>query len=69
MEELKLDCQLPEYLQHDILAYIKACNEDDINWDLYWGELYGSINMAMSSGQISQAVADELRNYYLTRRG
>ena len=36
----------PKYLQHDIDEWIKAKEENNPSWDLYWDELYGSINSA-----------------------
>ncbi|MDA3048219.1 MULTISPECIES: hypothetical protein [unclassified Campylobacter] len=57
---------LPLYLQQDIQAY-KACIEanDKLHLDLYWGELYGSINSAQYGYEISKEIADYLRKKYL----
>ena len=51
----------PEYLQYDINEWIKAKEENNPSWDLYWDELYGSINSAWADGEISFLEAAELR--------
>lgn len=57
---------LPEYLQRDLDAYKKAVSEKSTLTDCYWGELYGSINMAeISDGLITPEHADYLRQKYL----
>ena len=61
----KGDMMYPEYLQHDIDEWIKAKEENNPSWDLYWDELYGSINSAWADGEISFSVAAELRQKYL----
>lgn len=61
----KGDMMYPEYLQHDINQWIKAKEENNPSWDLYWDELYGSINSAWADGEISFSVAAELRQKYL----
>ena len=55
----------PEYLQHDINEWIKAKEENNPSWDIYWNELYGSINSAWADGEISFSEAAELRQKYL----
>lgn len=56
----------PEYLQHDINEWLKAKEENNPSWDLYWDELYGSINSAWADGEISFSEAAELRKKYLS---
>ena len=57
---------LPAYLQQDLNAYKKAVREKAPLIDCYWGELYGSINMAeISDGLITPEHADYLRQKYL----
>ena len=51
----------PEYLQHDINEWIKAKEENNPSWDIYWNELYGS----WADGEISFSEAAELRQKYL----
>ena len=59
---------LPEYLQHDLDAYKDAISKNSTLIDCYWGELYGSINMAeISDGLITPEHADYLRQKYLWR--
>ena len=59
---------LPTYLQHDLDAYKNALSENSSLIDCYWGELYGSINMAeISDGLITHEHADYLRQKYLWR--
>lgn len=66
MKKLKLDFEIPSYLEHDINEYVKARNDSTrLDWDCWWGEVYGSINMAMSSRQITEEQAERLRAYYL----
>lgn len=56
---------LPEYLKHDIEVWVNKKEEKKYNWDLYWGELYGSINSALFDGIISDEEARYLRDKYL----
>ncbi|MGN0106965.1 MAG: transcriptional regulator [Hominilimicola sp.] len=57
---------LPAYLQHDLDAYKDALSKKSSLIDCYWGELYGSINMAeISDGLITPEHADYLRQKYL----
>lgn len=60
---------LPEYLQHDLDAYKEGLKTKSKFLDCYWGELYGSINLAeISEGVITSEHADYLRKKYLWRR-
>lgn len=65
MKKKELDFWIPYYLEHDIDGLIEATNTDSSVWDCWWDEVYGSINMAMSSGAITEEQAEMLRNYYL----
>ena len=57
---------LPEYLQHDLDAYKEGLRTHSGLLDCLWGELYGSINMAViSDGVITPEHADYLRKKYL----
>lgn len=59
---------LPSYLQHDLEVYKDAVLKNSTLIDCYWGELYGSINMAeISDGLITAEHADYLRQKYLWR--
>ena len=59
---------LPEYLQHDLDAYKEALRNNSRLLDCFWGELYGSINMAeINDGVITPEHADYLRKKYLWR--
>ena len=59
---------LPSYLQHDLDAYKDAAKKDSSLLDCYWGELYGSINMAeISDKLITPEHADYLRQKFLWR--
>ena len=59
---------LPSYLQHDLDVYKDALSKNSTLIDCYWGELYGSINMAeISDGLITPEHADYLRQKYLWR--
>lgn len=59
---------LPSYLQHDLDMYKEALSQKSSLIDCYWGELYGSINMAeISDGAITPEHADYLRQKYLWR--
>ena len=60
---------LPDYLQHDLDAYKEAQRVCSPLLDCYWGELYGSINMAeISEGTITPEHADYLRKKFLWPR-
>ena len=72
MTEFKRECSyehgLPPYLQHDLDVYKEALSQKSSLIDCYWGELYGSINMAeISDGAITPEHADYLRQKYLWR--
>ena len=69
LETLKLDFNLPDFLENDINEYVKAFNSDSLNWDCWWGEVYGSINLAQSRWIITEEQADMLRNHYLFKKG
>ena len=59
---------LPSYLQHDLDVYKQGLSKKSSLLDCYWGELYGSINMAeISDGIISHEHAEYLRHKYLWR--
>ena len=59
---------LPPYLQHDLDAYKDALSKHSTLIDCYWGELYGSINIAeINDGLITPEHADYLRQKYLWR--
>lgn len=60
---------LPEYLQHDLDVYKDGLKTKSKLLDCYWGELYGSINLAeISEGVITPEHADYLRKKYLWGR-
>ena len=47
---------LPLYLQKDIKEFVNYKNSDinpKLRLDIYWGELYGSINSAQHSYEIT----------------
>ncbi|MGF0039146.1 hypothetical protein ACQRBF_00055 [Peptoniphilaceae bacterium SGI.131] len=56
---------LPIYLQKDITQFKEGLDNKDISIDIYWCELYGSINSAMVDMEISKEVASFLRKKYL----
>ncbi len=57
---------LPEYLQHDLDAYKDGLKNNSSLMDCLWGELYGSINLALiNDGVITSEHADYLRKKYL----
>ena len=68
VRERSYEYGLPEYLQHDLDAYKEALRNNYRLLDCFWGELYGSINMAeISDGIITPEHADYLRKKYLWR--
>ena len=68
VRERSYEYGLPEYLQHDLDAYKEALRNNSRLLDCFWGELYGSINMAeISDGLITPEHADYLRKKYLWR--
>ena len=56
---------LPRYLRNDIKAYVQGIKENSSLLDCLWGEVYGSINSALYSSEISDEQARFLRNKYL----
>ena len=68
VRERSYEYGLPEYLQHDLDAYKEALRNNSRLLDCFWGELYGSINIAeISDGVITPEHADYLRKKYLWR--
>lgn len=68
VRERSYEYGLPEYLQYDLDAYKEALRNNSRLLDCFWGELYGSINMAeISDGLITPEHADYLRKKYLWR--
>ncbi len=63
--ELKEKC-LPEYLKHDIEEYLKYKDDKTCSFvDWLKNEIYGSINIALIDGIISEEFATYLRNKYI----
>lgn len=60
---IKIDW-LPEYLQLSIRDWL-ANKDDRYRWDMYYDDLYSSINMAQHGGEITEEEANELRAKYL----
>ena len=56
---------LPRYLRNDIKAYVQGIKENSSLLDCLWGDVYGSINSALYSYEISDEQARFLRNKYL----
>ena len=56
---------LPRYLRNDIKAYVQGIKENSSLLDFLWGEVYGSINSALYSYEISDEQARFLINKYL----
>lgn len=58
---------LPLSIQKDIKA-LKECQKPENknkDIDIYWSELYGSINGSQHGGEISKEIVDYLREKYL----
>lgn len=55
---------LPVDLQQDIKNWVKH-KKDPLYWDVFWDELYGTINMYQHAYEISEEIANYLRNKYL----
>ncbi|MDU5647884.1 MAG: hypothetical protein E6042_02700 [Haemophilus parainfluenzae] len=65
MGKMELDERtLPLDLQQDIQNWLDH-QDDDLRWDIYHNELYGTINMYQHAYVISEEVADYLRKKYL----
>lgn len=60
-----LEVGLPAFLRDDIDGYVKGEREGARLLDCLWGELYGSINSALSGGAITEEQANYLRGKYL----
>lgn len=58
------EVNLPSYLQKDIEALVKAKDGNDPFYDKYLDEVYGSINSALYSNEITKEQADYLRNKF-----
>lgn len=67
--ECSYEYGLPDYLQHDLDTYKEGLKKHSPLLDCYWGELYGSINIAeISDGLITPEHADYLRQKFLWGR-
>ncbi|MCF0112474.1 MAG: helix-turn-helix transcriptional regulator [Bacilli bacterium] len=67
--ELSYEVGLPPYLQQDLDAYKEGLRTKSSLMDCYWGELYGSINVAqINEGSITPEHAEYLRQKYLWRK-
>lgn len=64
VKKLEIDFEIPDYLAKDINALCETLEQGALS-DCEESEVYGSINMAMTSGEISIIQADLLRDYYL----
>lgn len=66
MREQSYEHGLPGYLQHDLDTFKEGLKNGSNLMDCYWGELYGSINIAeINDGAITPEHADYLRKKYL----
>ena len=59
-----LERNLPSDLQRSIDEYL-ACDSNCLHLDCYLDEIYGSINMNLSAGLITEEQAEYLRSKYL----
>lgn len=59
------EVNLPVYLQNDIDALLKEQEKDSLRVDCYADEVYGSINSAYYSHEITWDQAEYLRYKYL----
>ena len=59
-----MERNLPPYLEKDIRQLVEAKNREDIYYDKYMDEVYGSINSALYSNEITKEQADYLRDKY-----
>ena len=67
MEKPALDERtLPLDIQERIRDLLECESKNDtLHLDIYWSELYGSINASQHGGEISKELADFLREKYL----
>lgn len=54
----------PKYLQTSIIEW-EENKDDSLHWDMYWDDLYGSINSAQWDNEITIPEAKELRRVFL----
>ena len=64
-EEELLEISLPPYLKNDIIAFVEGQKNNSRLLDCLYGEVYGSINSAFYSKEITEAEAKFLREKYL----
>lgn len=62
--KLYFEVNLPPYLKKDLDALVQAKERNDPFYDKYSDEVYGSINSALYSYEITKEQADYLRNKY-----
>jgi hypothetical protein len=62
---LPFEFSIPDYLEHDIDRLIRAIDDGNKIIDCEECEIYGSVNMALMSKQITNEQAVWIRNYYV----
>ncbi len=65
MDKSYLEADLPEYLQNDIDALNEGIEKKSSVLDCLFDEVWGSINSAYYSGEITDKQAKYLRKKYL----
>lgn len=60
-----LEMSLPPYLKNDIIALVEGRKNNSSLLDCLYGEVYGSINSAFYSKEITEQEAFFLREKYL----
>ena len=68
-EAYDFENSLPEYLRNDIIAWEEGFKNKSTLLDCLYGELYGSINSALYSYEITDEEARYLRKKYLGLEG
>lgn len=65
MEKLKIDFDIPDYLEEDIDNYVNAINEHDSLWDCYWFEVFNDLRYLHNEKIITEEQFETLKDYYL----
>jgi hypothetical protein len=63
-----LEMNLPGYLQKDLDSYKAGNQEDSLEMEPLWYDLYATINEALNEEDISDEMAKYLRNKYLFKK-
>jgi hypothetical protein len=67
MEQLKVDFDIPDLVQHDIDKMVEEVEAHGLSVDCWQCEIRASINMSINAGWLTEEQGKILRDYYYGR--